>query len=395
MILKTNVKEAVRSLASAKQRTILALIGIVIGIGSVIAMLSIGKIVQDEALRQFKEMGTDIISIRKDGGGGDKKKDAILEVKDAQSLPGNCPSIIEVAPMVFHGGDVTVAGKKINASTIIGVTQIFSGINKLKIFRGRFVSDLDELSHFCVVGYGVYDKLQYQVKGDIIGSKIKIGEQIFTIIGVLEKSSPSSVRPFDPNETMFIHISTVMRLKNNNEVSLVIARVKPEVGHKVAQKEINDYFSRHTKVTGISVQSPEDIIAQMEKQMRMFTLLLGAVGSISLIVGGVGVMNVMLVSVTERRKEIGIRRALGARQGDIKGQFLIESLILSMIGGVLGVLLGVGGSFIASYFAKWQFSLSYMAIGVGFGVSTMVGIFFGYYPARQASRLDPIVALRS
>jgi len=129
--------------------------------------------------------------------------------------------------------------------------------------------------------------------------------------------------------------------------------------------------------------------------MQMFTLLLGAIGSISLIVGGVGVMNVILVSVTERRREIGIRRALGARRGDIRGQFLIESLILSMVGGLFGILVGVGASRLIAHFAKWQFSLSLGAILLGVGVSSAVGIFFGFYPARQASLLDPIVALKS
>jgi putative ABC transport system permease protein len=398
MIIKTNIREAVQSLATSKQRTVLALIGIIIGIGSVIAMVSIGRIVQEEALRQFKEMGTDIVTIRKDGAGGGaggNKKEAILEMKEVKAIPANCPSILQVAPMAFHGGDLTCAGKKVNTATIIGVTQSFADLNKLKIANGRFLSDFDEYSNFCVLGNGAYEKMRTLVKGDVIGSSLRMGDRLFTVIGYLEKMAPSSIRPFEPNDTLYIHISTVMRLKNSNDVSAVISRVRPDISHKLVQKEVTDYFSTRTKITGISVQSPEDIIAQMEKQMRMFTLLLGAIGSISLIVGGVGVMNVMLVSVTERRKEIGIRRALGARQSDIRGQFLIESVILSMIGGLFGIFLGVGGSYIASLIAKWHFTISLGAIALGFGVSSVVGIFFGFYPARQASRLDPIIALRS
>ncbi len=395
MMIKTNIREAVRSLSSSKQRTILALIGIVIGIGSVIAMISIGRIVQEEALRQFKEMGTDIVTIRRDAGVDSKVKDVILDLKEAMTIPVNCPSILEVAPMLIHGGEVSYAGKKLSAATIIGVTEKFTELNKLKVIKGRFLSDLDQFGHFCVLGSGAYEKIQGLLKEDCIGAKIKTNNQIFTIIGVLDKAPPSSMRPFDPNDTFFFHISTVMRMKNNYDVPMIIARVSSTVSHKAAQKEVSDYFLSHTRITGISVQSPEDIIAQMEKQMRMFTLLLGAIGSISLIVGGVGVMNVMLVSVTERRKEIGIRRALGARQMDIRGQFLIEAMILSMIGGLLGIILGVGGSFIAAIIAKWHFTISYAAILMGFGVSSVIGIFFGYYPASQASRLDPIIALRS
>ncbi|NCA91299.1 MAG: FtsX-like permease family protein, partial [Gammaproteobacteria bacterium] len=145
----------------------------------------------------------------------------------------------------------------------------------------------------------------------------------------------------------------------------------------------------------VRARSPEEIIAQMEKQMRMFTLLAGAIGSISLIVGGIGVMNVMLVSVTERRREIGVRRALGARQGDIQQQFLVESVILSLLGGLFGILLGVGASWLTAYLAYWKFLLSLDAILLGVGVASAVGIFFGFYPARQAARLDPIQALRA
>ena len=143
------------------------------------------------------------------------------------------------------------------------------------------------------------------------------------------------------------------------------------------------------------MMSAEELIERMEKQMKLFTLLLGAVGSISLIVGGVGVMNVMLVSVTERRREIGIRRALGAKRGGIQSQFLIESMILSIIGGIFGIGLGVAASYVIAHFSKWEFLISYPAILLGFGVSSVVGIFFGFYPAHQAARLDPIAALRS
>ena len=172
-------------------------------------------------------------------------------------------------------------------------------------------------------------------------------------------------------------------------------RVSNGVTNQAARDQVLNYFRSKTKSSSVKVTSPEEIIAQMEKQMQMFTLLLGAIGSISLIVGGVGVMNVMLVSVTERRREIGIRRALGAKRGDIRGQFLIESIILSLIGGFFGIIFGVGASRVISYFAHWHFALSIGAILLGVGVSNAVGIFFGYYPARQASLLDPIVALKS
>lgn len=405
MILKANLKEAVRSLYSSKQRTMLALIGIVIGIGSVIAMVSVGTIVQQEATRQFREMGTDIITIMKGAGGGGAAPaggagkvpvNVAIKLQDALALPLNCPAITLVAPYVtVNGGEVGYSGKKITQAAVLGVTESFLFANKLKVRSGRYISDLDEQSQFCVVGSVVNQELIRLGATEVIGQKIRVGEAIFTVIGVIDEVPPGGLRRFQANESVYIHVTSSLRMAKNAEIDNIIARVAPNVTNAIAGDQVKAYFSAKTATKSVNIISPEEIIAQMEKQMRMFTLLLGAIGSISLIVGGVGVMNVMIVSVSERRKEIGIRRALGARRGDIKGQFLIESIILSLIGGFFGVIVGVGASWIISYFAKWQFAISFSAILLGVGVSTAVGVFFGFYPARQASMLDPIVALRS
>ena len=220
-------------------------------------------------------------------------------------------------------------------------------------------------------------------------------DALYTVIGVLNESPAGGMRLLNANDAIFIHITTALRMSTSNEIANMNARVKPGVSNTAAQVQLTEYFRKKIKAKAMNVVSPEEMIATMEKQMQMFTLLLGAIGSIALIVGGVGVMNVMLVSVSERRKEIGIRRALGARRKDIRSQFLIESFILSLIGGLLGILLGVSASYVICWAAKWEFIFSYAAIIIGFGVSSAVGIFFGYYPANQAAKLDPIVALRS
>ena len=190
-------------------------------------------------------------------------------------------------------------------------------------------------------------------------------------------------------------ISTMSRVGGQTGVSRISARVGPGVDQQQLSGEISSWFARRYRNLQAQVMSPEELIANMERQMRLFTLLLGAVGGISLIVGGVGVMNVMLVSVSERRREIGIRMALGARRRDVRRQFLIEALILSLLGGVLGVGVGVVAARIAAQLNGWGFFFTPEAALVGFGVSALVGIFFGFYPALQASRLDPITALRS
>lgn len=402
MIHPSNLKEAARSLLSSKQRTILALIGIVIGIGSVIAMVSVGRIVQDEALRQFKEMGTDILTIEKEfggglpgGGGGRPAAKSALKLDTIRAIPSRCPAISSVAPSVRGTGEASFNGKKLERSGPMGVTASFLAINKLSIREGRFLSDLDEQSRFCVIGSQVAAELQKKGADPVVGSKIRIGDNLFTVIGVTSEVPQGGMRRFEPNEMIYLHITTSLRVFANAEISSITARVSPGYTNTAARDQVLAYFVSLGMGSAVRITSPEEIIAQMEKQMQMFTLLLGAIGSISLIVGGVGVMNVMLVSVTERRREIGIRRALGAKRSDIRGQFLIESVILSLIGGLFGIIFGLGASWLIAHFANWQFSLSVGAILLGVGVSNAVGIFFGYYPARQASLLDPIVALKS
>ena len=276
----------------------------------------------------------------------------------------------------------------------MGVTESFLAINKLRVKSGRFLSDLDEQSQFCVVGNGVGREMQRLGAAGAVGERIRVGDNIFTVIGVIKDVPEGGMRRFDANTSVFVHITSVLRMSKDAEINTVTARVSPGYTNDSARKQVLTFFATKTKTPSVRVTSPEEVIAQMEKQMQMFTLLLGAIGSISLIVGGVGVMNVMLVSVTERRREIGIRRALGAKRGDIKGQFLIESIILSMIGGLIGIVVGVGAARIISHFAHWQFMVSVSAILLGVGVSTAVGVFFGFYPARKAARLDPIEALR-
>jgi putative ABC transport system permease protein len=415
MRFKAHVNEAVRSLCTAKQRTGLALIGIVIGIASVIAMVSVGAIVQNEALQQFKELGTDILTIEKDATAllpvnkepdsatgmqktvaGKKSANATFRLDDVMAIPNNCSSIILVAPSTrINGGELINAGKKLECSYLMGVTESFAIINKFQMKSGRFLSDLDEQSQFCVVGSGISSELQRQGVTDVLGEKIRVGNSIFTVVGVIEEVRKSAQRFFEPNVSVFVHITTGLRLAKDAEINAITAKVRPGVDNNSARKQVTDYFAAKTTSPLVRISSPEDIIAQMKKQMQMFRVLLGAIGSISLVVGGIGVMNVMLVSVTERRREIGIRRALGAKRSDILNQFLIESVILTMIGGFLGVFLGISCSRIISHFAHWQFLLSISSIILGVGVSTVVGIFFGIYPARQASQLDPIVALRS
>lgn len=398
MIFQANLNEAFRSLASAKQRTALALIGIVIGIGSVIAMVSIGSMAQQEALRQFKELGTDVLTLEKDFLADNDARAATargLNLNVVMGLPTAVPAVADVSPYTQGGGgDVFHMGKSLTQASLMGVTASFFAMNKLMIAEGRALSDLDSNSKFVVVGAQLASQITEHSGLPPTGQQIRMGDHVFTVAGTLAKASQAALRRFDPNTAIMVHITSALRLPGS-EISLVNARVSGGISNDKAAADIQVHLSRQAGFPGVRISSPEELIKQMESQMRMYTLLLGAIGSISLVVGGVGVMNVMLVSVSERRREIGIRRALGARQSDIKGQFLMESVILALLGGLLGVVLGELAAWLVCRFANWQFAVSFTAIALGVGVSTAIGVFFGIYPASQAARLDPIVALRA
>ena len=392
MALKANVREAVVSLYAAKQRSFLALIGIVIGIGSVIAMLSVGTIAKHQSLERFRELGTDFLTIQVRGVGPDPPG---LRLEDAVGLPEGTSSIAGAAPWSQGHGAVVYGGKKIANAPVLGVTGDFLELNRLRLEEGRAISDLDFRRAHCVVGSRIATALRRAGAKQAVGEPIRLGDRICTVVGALRASPRYGMQPFDASRIVLIPVSTAERLFPQRGVNQMVARMKPEIHHTEATAEVREYFRRKAPRTAVTVQSAQRLIEQMQRQTQTFALLLAAIGSISLIVGGVGVMNVMLVSVTERRKEIGIRRALGARRFDIQSQFLTESVVLSLIGGVFGIGAGIGGTWAFCHFSGWQFLVDPTAAALGFVVACFVGVFFGLQPAHQAARLDPIAALRS
>ena len=390
MALKANVKEAVVSLYAAKQRSLLALVGIVIGIGSVIAMLSVGTIAKRQSLERFRELGTDYLTIQVHG-----RALSGIALVDAEGLAEGAESIAGVAPWSQGHGAVVYGGKKVADAPVLGVTGSFLALNRLRLAEGRAISDLDFRRAHCVVGARVATSLRRVGAKPLIGASVRLTDRLCTIVGVLRAAPRWGMQPFEADRSMLIPYSTAQRLFPQKGVNQMVARMRAQAHHTAASAEVKEYFRRRAPRMAVRVQSAQRLIEQMQRQSQTFALLLAAIGSISLIVGGVGVMNVMLVSVTERRKEIGIRRALGARRFDIQSQFLTESVVLSLIGGVFGIGVGVGGTWAFCHFSGWTFLVDPTAAVLGFVVACLVGIFFGLQPAYQAARLDPIAALRS
>ena len=270
-------------------------------------------------------------------------------------------------------------------------------MNGLQVENGRFISDFDDHRYFGVLGAGVARAIRRAGARQILGASIVAGGLPFTVVGVLGETMDHYALSFhlNANRSVFIPITTARRVSDRPEIRLVIARTRPGVDHAAAMRDVRSWFRTRAPGLKLEIASPRELIEQLESQMRLTTLLLAAIGGIALIVGGIGVMNTMLVSVAERRREIGIRRALGARRSDIRNQFLVESVMLCVTGGLLGVAAGSAATWAICQLTELDFAVSAAAAVAGIAVSSLAGVFFGLQPARRAARVDPIVALQA
>lgn len=386
-------REAARSLRASAQRTLLALTGVVVGIGAVIALLTTGAIAKTEAVMQFQALGTDMVSVVDVTPRGDpRSRHGLLEASDAIRLAA-LPTISAASPYTLDSVDLAAGGRRPLSVRRIGVTAAFARMHGLEFSEGRPISAFDGRRPFAVLGAGVARSLAERGIRPEVGASIQIDGGIYVVVGVLAEANagPRGVRLDD---SVLVPITLAERQLATKEVQRITLRTGPGVHYLAATAEIEDHFALASPGMRVRVDSPVPIIEQMEAQMRLFTLLLGAVGGIALVVGGFGVMNAMVASVAERRQEIGIRRALGARRGDIQRQFLAEAVLLCLVGGVLGALLGVAASAVIAVVAGWTWQWSPFAVALGVGTACAVGMFFGFHPARQAARLDPIAAMR-
>ena len=394
LLLRTNLREAARSLSAARQRSLLALIGIAIGIGSVIAMVSVGEIVERQSLRQFAELGTDILLIHNlsPPGGPDGRSRATIALEEAAGL-ATVPAISGVAPYMVSPAQVLLAGEEDSRIALVGATRTLADLAGLHVEEGRFLSDLDGRQYYGVIGAGIAASMRRTGIERVVGETIRIDDHVYTVVGVL-RSGLAGPREIRVDRAVFVPVGTAQRVFRDPDIRTVMARMVPGAHYLAAGTQVRDYFRRQSEDLVIHVESPKELIEKMQQQSRLFTLLLGMVGGISLLVGGIGVMNVMLVSVSQRRLEIGIRRAIGARRSHVQWQFLIESVVLVLLGGMLGIGLGAGATYAICQFAEWPYRVSTEAAGLALAVTAACGVLFGLYPARQASRLNPVAALR-
>jgi putative ABC transport system permease protein len=396
-LLTIYIIEAIGNLASSKLRSALAILGILVGTASVVAMVSSGQLATEAALLQFKSLGTNLLSISlyDERNAQSTQTPRQMTLQDARQLPQQIsPAIQLIAPYTSIYLDILFQGKEIRGSTI-GSTENLQQVINLHLAAGRFISDLDHQQYYAVVGHDIYQQLDSMSVYPVIGSQLRLGDKIVTIIGALQPWAENSFFNENINNAIIVPLSTAQLLSQYAEVRNLVLRIDEESDIDTLTQQLTQYMQQQFPSKRMFMRSAKQIIQSMLEQRKIYTILLGLIGSISLLVGGIGIMNIMLVSVVERKREIGIRKAIGARDKDIRMLFLIESVILSLFGGICGVLLGVLVSYVIATFANWQFSIFLLPILIGFGVSAATGIFFGFYPAYKASLLDPIEALRS
>lgn len=394
MHIRVHINEALRQLMASKLRAFLAVLGILVGSASVVAMVSIGKLAEDQILSQFTKLGINLLSVNiSNQDSTNVVASNTLSIKDAQAIPEKIKNVSSIAPYFISFGQIVYQGKVLDGSSV-GVTAAIFDLAKLNLLHGRLLSFLDQNDYYCLIGNKLYQQIK-TTHPHVLGTQIIVGKMIFTIVGVLAPWPDNFFFQSDFNTAVIIPLQTALKTQENAQISNLAIRVYDTTLINQTKKQLKHYIQQHTYHENTTIQSPKSLIDSMESSSETMTLLLGMIGSISLLVGGIGVMNVMLVSVAERHREIGLRLAIGARQRDIQMQFLIESITLAIFGGISGMLLGIIVTFGVAVYSHWHFHLYLLPPLVGALISILVGIFFGFYPARKASRLDPIQTLRS
>lgn len=398
-------RETYTALHANRVRSSLTILGIVIGISSVIAMISIGNGAQASIAASIQSIGSNLIIVMPGSQGGPgfqvssgRGSAQSLTSSDAEAIQSLVQNTLGVAPEVQSRKQVTARGTNTNTS-IIATTPAYTTVRSVEIDEGSFITDahVRSLSKVAVLGPTTRDDL-FGEGASVIGQTIRIGSTQFTIIGITKAKGGSGFQ--NPDDAIYIPLSTGQKFLVGNDYlsSISISAASADVASLV-QTDVTDLLlDRHhiadATQADFSTMNQADIVATASSVTGTFTILLGAVAGISLVVGGIGIMNMMLTTVTERTREIGLRKAIGARRSDISTQFLGEAVALTGIGGIVGIILGWLICFGLTYFSILQTNVSTLSVVLAFGVSAVIGIVFGYYPARRASLLNPIDALR-
>jgi len=397
IFLELTIQEAFFNLFSSKMRSFLTLLGILIGTASVVALVSGGKIATQQVLNQFSDFNVNmlLVDISQNSQHGKNSSGNALSVPDAMNLKKLNPNITQIEAYSELYNNVYFHDQSLEAFYVIATTGYLDDVMGLKIKApGRFISYFDRNANYCAVGHDVYQQIS-KYTDHPIGKQLQIGHHYFTIVGVLNSWKQSALIYSNFNKTVFIPASSAKLLNKDVKINHLLFLLAPKMATDPVKQDLTNYFTKYFPQLRLNFRDTKALLAKIKAQRRVMTMFLTVIAGISLVVGGIGVMNIMLVSVAERRQEIGIKMAIGAKRRYILSLFLIESIVLSLIGGLLGVVIGEGFSYAVARYEHWQYVFFAAPAIYGFLVSTCVGIFFGVYPAIKASKLDPIQGLRS
>ncbi|MDD5074403.1 MAG: ABC transporter permease [Candidatus Peribacteraceae bacterium] len=408
MNILENILNALGAIGSNKMRSALTMLGIIIGVASVVLMIAIGQGAQRSVTSRIQSLGTNLLSIspgspnqtnvRFGGGGSGGAASTSLNESDVAAIQEFVTGLNGIAPELRGRSQVIVGN--LNASTsVVGTTPDYMTVRNAPLSYGNFITDDDitNVAEVAVLGQQVVTNL-FPGETDVAGKDVRIGNNIFTVIGVLQSKGQQAGQSQD--DMIIIPLSTMQQritgqdIVTSINVSVTDATAMDRVQQEITAVLLNAHRITDTAKQDFTVLNQADAVQTLNQVTQVFTLLLGGIAAISLLVGGIGVMNIMLVSVTERTREIGIRKAIGAKKRDIMTQFLVESTVLSFFGGAIGILISFGGSWIVKTYFSLDASILFSSVLLAFGFSVAVGIFFGMLPAWKAAKLRPIEALR-
>jgi putative ABC transport system permease protein len=394
---------AFRALQRNKMRSFLTMLGIIIGVGAVIAMLAIGQGAEYSVKAQIASLGTNVLMVypgaqQQAGVRTAAGSATTLTEDDALAIGRECPAVQYISPGSGAGGQI-IAGNLNWSTGIQGVGTDYLEIRQWPIEYGEFFTDQDvkAAAKVCILGRTVADNLFPE--SSPVDQTVRIRSVPFKVVGVLTKKGQNAMGQDQDDVILAPYTTVIRRLSHWPNLRFILVSATSLKDISVAQTQISELLRMRHKIQpydpdDFTIRNQTDLAATATATTDILTILLASIASVSLLVGGIGIMNIMLVSVTERTREIGIRMSIGARSRDILTQFLIEALVLSLLGGIIGIILGVAGSSIISSIAKWPTIVTAFSIILSFGFSIAIGIFFGFYPARKAAMLNPIDALR-
>jgi putative ABC transport system permease protein len=397
-----SVMMALRGLAANKLRALLTMLGVIIGVGAVIVAVAIGQGSRDAVTASIQRLGTNVLTVR----AGQQRRGAVsfgagtstaLTLEDADALLRGSPSVARVSPQVNRAAQVVNGNQNTNA-TVNGTGPDYPRISNHEVASGRFFTrqDVSAKNRVAVLGSDLATEL-FDGRSPV-GKTVRIAGQSFDVVGVLKPKGGQGFQ--NPDDAAYVPVTTAMRrLFGMESVTSILVQARSADRMDEAQSEIDALMRQRHKIApgaapDFQIFNQADIIETQTAQQDTFASLITYLAVVSLVVGGIGIMNIMLVSVTERTREIGIRKAIGAKRSDVLAQFLLEAVFLSLVGGLLGVAAGVIGSRLVSASNGWQVTVAPQSVALAFGFAAAVGVFFGFYPAVKASRLNPIEALR-